>query len=177
VETDIRGTGQSGSRALPTVVTVPGVAILALPTTTTTGSFSQKLPWFGTARGRLGIEPVDRWLLYVTGGLAYGQVQSSSSVTTTTAFAGGPTLATATATSGANNTRAGWTVGAGVEWAIARQWSAKAEYLYVDLGTFNNTFTGTGPAYPTLTGSTHFTDNIFRVGIDYHFGGPLVAAY
>jgi hypothetical protein len=41
----------------------------------------------------------------------------------------------------------------------------------VDLGSFTNTLTGTG-AYPTLVSSTHFTDNIFRAGINYNFGGP-----
>jgi outer membrane immunogenic protein len=66
----------------------------------------------------------------------------------------------------------GWTAGAGLEWAFTGRWSAKLEYLYVDLGTFTNTFAGLPPAYPTLTASSHFTDNIFRVGINYNIGGP-----
>jgi len=172
LEADIQGTGQEGSTGLPTVITVPTIAILALPTTTTTGSFSQSLPWFGTVRGRLGVEPADRLLLYVTGGLAYGEVQSSTSVTTTTGFAGAPPLATTTAAANASNIQVGWTAGAGLEWAFTGRWSAKLEYLYVDLGTFTNTFAGLPPAYPTLTASSHFTDNIFRVGINYNFGGP-----
>ncbi len=166
LEADIQGAGQDGSTALPTVITRSTINTLALPPVTTTGSFSQSLPWFGTVRGRLGVEPADRLLLYVTGGLAYGEVQSSTSVTAAT------TTAATTAAASANNTQVGWTVGAGLEWAFAGRWSAKLEYLYVDLGTFTNTFAGTGPAYPTLTASSHFTDNIFRVGVNYNFGGP-----
>jgi outer membrane immunogenic protein len=172
IEADIQGTGQSGNDPLPTVVTHGGFAILALPNVTTTGNISEKLPWFGTVRGRLGYEPADRWLIYGTGGLAYGQVNTSTSITATTAFAGGPPLAVANAGASANNVQVGWTVGAGIEYAFAQQWSVKVEYLYIDLGTFTNTFAGVGPAFPTITASTHFTDNIVRAGINYNFGGP-----
>jgi outer membrane immunogenic protein len=166
IEADIQGTGERGSSGLPTIVIPPGFGILPIPGTTTTASLSQSLPWFGTVRGRLGVEPVDRWLLYVTGGLAYGQLNSNLGTTTTTT-----TGAVAAASSSANVTRAGWTVGGGVEWAFWNRWSAKLEYIYMDLGTFNLTFAGTGP-YATVATSTHFTDNIFRAGINYNFGGP-----
>jgi outer membrane immunogenic protein len=169
LEADIQGTGQKGTAALPTAVAVPGFAILALPTTTSTASLAQKLPWFGTVRARLGIEPTDHWLLYVTGGLAYGEVKSTGTVTASTAFPGGPVLATATATSTANTTRTGWTVGGGVEGVISGPWTAKLEYLYMDLGTFNNAFLGVGPSYPAIATSSHVTDNILRVGVNYRF--------
>jgi outer membrane immunogenic protein len=171
LEADFQGTGQSGNAGLPTVVTTPAIAVLALPSTTTTGTISQKLPWFGTVRGRLGVEPANGWLLYGTGGLAYGEVDTSTSVTATTGFAGAPPIAVVTTGSSAHNIQAGWTLGAGVEYAFLPRWSVKLEYLYVDLGSFTNTLTGTG-AYPTLVSSTHFTDNIFRAGINYNFGGP-----
>jgi len=172
LEADIQGTGQRGNAALPTAVFTPPPGVAALPSTTTTGTFSESLPWFGTLRGRLGYVPSDRWLLYVTGGLAFGEVDSNASVTATTAFPGGPPIATATANASAKNTQVGWTLGGGVEWVFMPRWSVKLEYLYIDLGTFTNTFTGIGPSFPTLTGSTHFTDNIFRAGINYNFGGP-----
>jgi outer membrane immunogenic protein len=105
-------------------------------------------------------------VLYATGGLAYGQLNSTLGSTTTTTVG----VVTA-ASSSANVTRAGWTAGAGVEWAFLNRWSAKLEYIYVDLGTFNLTFPGTGP-YATVVTSTHFTDNIVRAGINYSFGGP-----
>ena len=56
----------------------------------------------------------------------------------------GPGLVTNAAGASANNTRAGWTVGAGSEWMIGNQWSAKLEYLYIDFGTFTDTFVGAG---------------------------------
>jgi outer membrane immunogenic protein len=172
LEADIQGTGERGNAGLPTIVTVPGVAVAALPAITTTGTFSQKLPWFGTVRGRVGVEPADRVLLYVTGGFAYGEVDSNSSITASAAFPPAAPFAAVTANASAKNTQPGWTVGAGGEWAFISRWSVKVEYLYVDLSAFTNTFTGTGPAFPTITARTHFTDNIFRVGINYNFGGP-----
>lgn len=178
LEADIQGTGQRGTAALPGTSTTacppPGVAVLPCTTTATTGSFEQKLPWFGTARLRLGYAPADRWMLYVTGGLAFGEVETNAAVATTTtvAFAGGPVVSVtpAAAAASASTTRAGWTVGGGTEWALWDRWSAKLEYLYVDLGTVNNSFTLIG-AFPVINTSSHVTDNIFRVGLNYHFGG------
>jgi outer membrane immunogenic protein len=166
IEADFQGTGERGGSGLPTIVIPPIIGAAVVPGSTTTANLSQSLPWFGTVRGRVGVEPVDRWLLYATGGLAYGQLNSTLGSTTTTT--GGVVTA---ASSSANVTRAGWTVGAGVEWAFLNRWSAKLEYIYMDLGTFNLTFPGTGP-YATVVTSTHFTDNIVRAGINYSFGGP-----
>jgi outer membrane immunogenic protein len=188
IEGDINATGQRGTATLPpntTVTTVvPPFGALVLPTVTTTvastGSLEEKLPWLGTLRGRVGFLPTDRVLLYVTGGLAVGEVKSTSSVTTTTSTAlsfgtpPGPTSVSALA--GTSTTKAGWTVGGGVEGAIGGNWTAKLEYLYVDLGTVNSTFAGVAPFAP-LAISAHVTDNIVRAGINYRFGGPVVARY
>jgi outer membrane immunogenic protein len=148
-------------------VFVPPPAAVALPNITSAASLTQKLPWFGTLRARLGMEPTDHWLLYVTGGLAYGEIKSTGTITTTTAFPGGPVLAAAAATSSINSTRAGWTVGGGVEGVISGPWTAKIEYLYMDFGRFNNTFLGIGPSFPAIATSSHVTDNILRVGLNY----------
>jgi len=169
VEADIQATGQSGSVALPTATGSP-CFILACPFTTT-GSLQQKLPWFGTARARLGVLPADHWLLYVTGGLAFGEIDSTATVTNTQLGV------TTTAVSSHNVTQAGWTIGGGVEGVITGRWTAKAEYLYVDLGTVNNAFAPGLGGFVTLNTSSHVTDNIFRVGINYHFGGPIAARY
>src|SRR5581483_5741775 len=75
--------------------------------------------WLATVRGRLGYA-ADRFMPYITGGLALGDVKA-----TTPGFAG------------ASSDRAGWTLGAGLEFAVAQNWSLKAEYLYVDLGKFD----------------------------------------
>jgi outer membrane immunogenic protein len=184
VEADLQATGQKGTAGFPGVSTTfcPPVVVAAVPctTTATAGSLEQKLPWFGTARLRLGFEPADRWMLYVTGGLAFGEIDTTGTVTTTTttAFPGGPALATASAAAAAsvNTTRAGWTVGGGAEWVISGPWTAKLEYLYVDLGTVTNTFTGLG-AFAPLATSSRVTDNIVRVGVNYRFGGPVIARY
>jgi outer membrane immunogenic protein len=188
VEGDIDATGQKGTATLTpsTVVTVfvPPPAAVALPTitttTATTASLEEKLPWLATFRGRIGVLPSDRVLLYATGGLAVGEVKSTSLVGTTTtvvpSFGAGATATSAAALASASTTRAGWTVGAGIEGAFAPNWTARLEYLYVDLGTLNNNFVGLGAFAPLLT-SSHVTDNIVRVGVNYRFGGPVVARY
>jgi outer membrane immunogenic protein len=98
-------------------------------------------PWYGTVRGRVGLA-MDNILFYGTGGLAYGRTRAE------TFFAS------------ESHTSAGWTVGAGVEMGFNRNWSAKAEYLYIDL---NNTAFG-------LTGLTHGSEfNVLRLGVNYRF--------
>jgi outer membrane immunogenic protein len=81
-----------------------------------------KTEWFGTVRGRVGYA-FDRFLPYITGGLAYGNVKT--------------TLAPGVTINGLNsddNTHTGWTVGAGVEYAFTNNLVGGVEYLYVDLG-------------------------------------------
>ena len=103
--------------------------------------------WLSTVRGRLGYAG-DRFMPYVTGGLALGDIKAS-----------GPGLA------GASSTNAGWTVGAGIEFAIAGHWTAKAEYLYADLGSFScGTACGGTP-----TQDVSWKANIFRGGVNYRF--------
>jgi len=109
----------------------------------------------GTFRGRLGYA-FGNVLPYVTGGLAVGDLHGSES---------GPF-----AVGSGSGTEVGWTVGGGLEWMFMPSWSIKAEYLYTDLGNhslFTDTFAGGGIA----TESEKFNANIFRVGLNYHFGG------
>ncbi len=102
--------------------------------------------WLGTTRGRIGYA-FDRWLPYVTGGVAYGSIQAVQ-----------PTGSSST-------TNAGWTVGGGMEYGFDRNWSAKVEYLHIDLGTA--TFMGAASGTPTL--SVPVTDEIVRAGLNYHW--------
>ena len=154
VEADIQGSAQRADSSFavagitaPGIVAVPGDSIV----------YQDKLDWFGTLRGRIGWAMGERsnWLPYITGGLAYGQGTISGSGT-----AGGVPVAF-------NNTKtyAGWVLGGGVEWAFWDRWSAKAEYLYVDLGR--------GPVIPLApmlnVGAGRMTDQIGRVGVNYHF--------
>lgn len=176
LEADIQATGQQGSSSIAdsistTTTTNPCLPFASCPTTTTTTTTAaltnqEKLPWFGTLRGRLGLTPSDRWLVYATGGLAYGEIDTNGTLT----------VGVASTAVSINTTRVGWTVGGGIEGALWDNWTAKLEYLYIDLGSVANTYTGIGPFTP-ITTNTHVTDNIVRVGINYRFGGPVVARY
>jgi outer membrane immunogenic protein len=104
--------------------------------------------WLSTVRGRAGYA-FGGVLPYVTGGLAVGDIR-----------AGFPGFATA------STTNAGWTVGGGIEVALPGNWSAKAEYLHVDLGRFD-CGVDCGAAG---TDNVSMHDNVVRAGLNYHFG-------
>jgi outer membrane immunogenic protein len=120
-------------------------------------SISQDISWFGTVRGRVGYAagPI---LNYVTGGFAYGNVTNSD----TERLAG---LGTGTFVS--NQVRTGFTIGSGLEAAIADNWTAKIEYLYLDLGSANTSFVIGG--VPHVLG-TEARESIFRAGLNYQTG-------
>ncbi|HZP69563.1 MAG TPA: outer membrane protein [Pseudolabrys sp.] len=98
-------------------------------------------PWFGTLRGRAGFA-INNMLLYGTFGLAYGELKGE--------FFG----------IDENKTHVGWTGGAGLEVGFAPSWSAKVEYLYMDLGNRSYTITGTDNGLHA---------NYLRLGVNYHF--------
>jgi outer membrane immunogenic protein len=166
LEADFQGTGQRGSATFPPITEILGVPGIATTTLTTTGTLTQKMPWFGTVRARLGVEPSEHWLLYVTGGLAYAQIKSTAAISAVAMTPGG--TFTAATSSSVNNDRAGWTAGVGAEWMFAKQWSAKVEYLYMDYGHINDGFTGVG-ALAVLGINSHVTDNVVRAGVNLHF--------
>jgi outer membrane immunogenic protein len=147
LETDFQGSGIKASASQTTMP--PGLI-------TGTTTLEHKLLWFGTVRGRLGI-PVNNWLFYGTGGLMYGEVSSSS------IFSAAP----ATGTGSNSTTRAGWTLGAGIEVGIGQSWTAKLEYLYFDLG--RDSVTAIAPAGQTLTVSQRMAGQILRAGLNYRF--------
>jgi outer membrane immunogenic protein len=104
--------------------------------------------WIGTTRGRVGFA-VDHWLFYGTGGVAYGNIRFNDLPLTSV-----------------NGTAAniGWTAGGGIEYAFTRNWSVKAEYLYVSL---DNTGFACTPGCGTST--ITFNENIARGGVNYRF--------
>ena len=118
------------------------------------GNCDTTLQWLGTARGRIGYA-WDRLLPYVTGGLAVGSLQSSEGVSS-------PPFGSGTVT------RAGWTAGGGIEARIDERWSAKLEYLYVDLGSGNG-FTDTYPGGAQISETVGFNTHILRGGFNYRF--------
>ena len=162
LEADIQGSSErNNDPALASLLFTP--AILFAPVTGTLG-VNEKLDWFGTVRGRLGVLASPNWLLYATGGLAYGGVQTNETLNFTGVVVG-------TNSNSFNTTRAGWTAGGGVETVLGNNWTGKIEYLYIDLGTFSNTWAvpGAGAAFTPVGFSSHVTDNIVRVGVNYHF--------
>ena len=179
LEADIQWSGERGSSAFRCAATgvggvcLPGLTFLPPGVTGTNFALDQSLEWFGTVRGRAGWVASPQVLLYATGGLAYGAIKTRG------AFAGVTPGGVAVTSFGSNtDTRVGWTVGAGVEGMITRNWSAKLEYLYMDLGRADAGTFALAPA--SVIGahvSSRFTDHILRAGINYRFGGPVVAKY
>jgi outer membrane immunogenic protein len=124
----------------------------------------QKLDWLGTVRGRFGITPADRTLLFVTGGFAYGHGSLATALTRTTA----PCAVSNCQKGSTSGDLTGWTVGGGAEWAFTANWSAKAEYLYYDLGSLSHLMTD--PNFPSIFNArANFTGHIARLGVNYRF--------
>jgi outer membrane immunogenic protein len=160
------------------------VAGVALPTDQLLTA-SRRLDWLGTDRGRIGFLIWPTFLVYGTGGLAYGETRTSVAIGQTVVF---PGFTSTIAFGSFNQTLAGWTAGGGVEWLFLPNWSLKVEYLYYDLGrvTFGlSPLTHSSLGVPvTVTdnlASTRFNGNIVRAGINYHFAWPaptpVVAKY
>jgi len=179
VEADIQWSDEKGRGIYNCAATLiggpclPGLTFLPAGVTGTSLTLDQKLEWFGTARLRGGILVSPRVLLYGTGGLAYGSLKTSA------ALVGATPAGVAVTSLGSNTeTRVGWTVGAGVEGMITQNWTAKLEYLYMDLGSYNAGSFTLAPA-SAIRADVHstFRDHILRVGLNYKFGGPAVARY
>jgi len=154
VEADIQGAGLSDDRT--------NFGLVGINT-----RYDQKLDWFGTARGRIGIAngPV---LSYVTAGYAFGNVRTDVT----------QTFGAATATSSTDRLQSGWVVGSGVEAALGGNWTGKIEYLYLNLG---NKIDNSAILLATTPLASEIRENIFRVGLNYRIGGnssyvPVAAA-
>lgn len=117
-------------------------------------SFSNKIDWFGTVRGRLGYA-VDRWMPYVTGGVAFADVTSSYDDND----AGQDNHAVA------SDTVWGWTIGAGAEYALTDNWTLRGEYLFVDLEDTRGSFDDGGEYRYDFDNQIH----VVRVGAAYKF--------
>jgi len=98
-------------------------------------------PWFGTVRGRAGYA-FNNILFYGTAGLAFGELRAET-------FGWSE-----------SHTTAGWTVGVGAEFGITQNWSAKIEYLFLDLSSSQFAITGVSNGYSA---------NVVRAGVNYHF--------
>jgi outer membrane immunogenic protein len=100
-------------------------------------SVTAKLDWDGSLRGRLGVLVNPTWLAYATGGVAWQDIKAISACTN--GAAGTNSYCTGTFSGTTSTTKAGWTVGGGIETALQNHWLARAEYRYADFGHVANT--------------------------------------
>jgi outer membrane immunogenic protein len=154
-EADVSWTGMS-DRASKEPARFDGVPIPGLKLTS-----KQEIDWLGTLRGRLGYAPTDQWLLYATGGLAWGHIKNSGAAEAA-GFVKYPGADT--------STKFGWVAGAGAEWAIAKRYSVKFEYLHYDLGHASDVGNPTPPNPPFQTKFRwSATGNLLRAGVNFRF--------
>lgn len=116
---------------------------------TTGEGISANLDWFGTVRGKVGYA-FDRVLVYGTGGLAFGRIEAEENFP-------------APDSGSVDKTKFGWTLGAGIDWAFAQNWSAGLEYRHMDFGSVNFTPTYFG------AGDIDVTTDSVRLNLNYRF--------
>ena len=136
--TNLNGNSGSTCGAITTVLTPP------------VGCQTQS-QWLATVRGRVGYA-YDRILLYGTAGAAFGNIQTGLNPPSTFD----------------SSIEAGWTVGAGLEWAFAQNWTAKVEYLFVDLP--NGACTTVGNCGGAAGSIVSFNESVIRAGLNFKFG-------
>jgi outer membrane immunogenic protein len=184
LEADIQGIARSNNSTNLPVISSLAPFGLPLENYTGTVSVSRTLNYLGTVRGRFGLLVTPNLLAYATGGLAYGGISTSNSFAFVENGGVGPgtTLPLVAGVSGTSTTRAGWTVGAGGEWMLTSNWTARLEYLHYDLGSVTDSTTLVqtiglpGPFHTTLVQTnTRFAGDIVRVGLNYKFGGYAAA--
>jgi outer membrane immunogenic protein len=127
-----------------------------------------KIDWFGTVRGRVGYS-VDRFMPYLTGGLAWANVDHKLGCdrNRVAVTIGGCTNAFETSKS---DTVWGWTAGAGVEYAITNNVTLKAEYLYTDLGKNDVTLVDVNYVGNPVNNREFDTSfNSVKLGVNYKF--------
>lgn len=188
VEADIQGAGLEGRGG---VAGSASARVVGGADTVLSSSDSDKaIDWLGTARGRVGYLVTPDLLGYATGGFAYGGATMHTATFTT--WGGnvlGPLLQSSNSVGNFSDTRIGWTVGGGAEWAFAPNLSVKAEYLFYDLGEAR---LASSPLATDLFGvffnsmlpisQTRFQGHVVRAGVNYHFNLldssiPLIAKY
>ena len=189
IEADIQGI--AGSRSGQGTVTAAIIPYNGNPNDTWANykSVNNTLNYLGTVRGRIGFLVTPSILIFGSGGLAYGGVNSQTNLTWTatpvSSFSSGGS--TFWGQGSYSSTNVGWTAGGGGEWMFMSNWSAKIEYLYYDLGSVNyTTYTlrprndGSANFLMSTNTSTRFNGNIVRAGVNYHFNfasAPVLAKF
>jgi hemolysin activation/secretion protein/opacity protein-like surface antigen len=190
IETDMQG---ANTRTRHVLQSFNPAGILGAPWVDYAGTSihnTKSVDWLGTTRGRVGYLITPTLLGYATGGVAYGGARASSVALQSwggelmSAVLGVPALLQASGGAGQySGTRAGWTIGAGLEWMFAPNASLKAEYLHYDLGSTNYAISPLATILQPLALSnvlgvnayTQFRGDIARMGLNYHFGAGKTA--
>jgi outer membrane immunogenic protein len=159
IEADFSGAGMSGTQTVTPIIQNNGSSLPGGGSLTA----HQDINWFGTVRPRLGYTVTPSLLVYGTGGLAYGNVSYSANTDFRPGF-------TAYYPASAGGTKVGWSVGAGVEYAVSKCWTFKTEYLHVDLGD-ESVVANPNITLPPFQVGYKFatTANIINFGVNYKF--------
>lgn len=157
VEADFSGSGISGNKTSSPIV---GMVGNSFPGTTLTAG--ESINWYGTLRPRMGYTVTPCTLVYGTGGLAFGNVSYSAN-TDYRAILG------STYPASFSSTMVGWAMGGGIEYAVSKCWTVKAEYLHINLGDQSTVVTGI-PATGFEVGYRWQTmADILSLGVNYKF--------
>jgi len=153
-----------------------GCSTLTTGVTRACGTNSAKLTDFGTARGRFGYA-FGNLLFYGTGGWAWGNssgTHTTTCVSSSTALCPGASTAFAGGAASFSNSLTGWAAGAGLEWGVLRNLTARVEYLHVGFDNISSAFsttitTGRGTTSVTTSVSSNSGFDLIRVGLDFQF--------
>lgn len=160
--------GDFGAMHLRNSAAATGTFPLAFLGTRYTVTESLSTDWLATVRGRLGFAVAPHLLVYATGGAAFTKIELSGSYADNAIDA---TFPGGTGSGSTNRFRTGWTLGGGAQWALDRNWSLKAEYLYIDFGSVAVAVptTNTSAYHQTMQVRSDLTAQLVRFGVDYRF--------
>ncbi len=175
VEGDLNYSGQRAklNAVCPGEICNPSlIGVIGDPSVLAKFEDGQKLEWFATLRARLGVTVTPDAIAYVTGGLAVGEVMTAGTVF---GFDGEGNPVNTIVSS--HNTKAGVAVGGGIEGRLLGNWTAKIEYLYLDLGTVTTIPAPVPKSTTAAAFNSRVTDNILRVGVNYKFDANEIWAF
>ena len=126
---------------------------------------SVEADWQGTLRGRLGLAQ-EQWLAYLTAGIAVTRLKLDSQYSDTF-------LDDGRGQGSSEETKTGWVVGAGGEYALSERLSLRGEYLYADYGSVDTSYAVTNPGNPSLSSTIRdkvdFKTQTVTLGLAYRF--------
>lgn len=185
-EADIQGIAGS-AKSFSSYSYLPASATYSGPIHTSTYG-SSNLQYLGTVRGRLGYLVTPSFMIFGSGGFAYGGVSTTLDIVQVRENANQRGGLVGLGNGNSSNTQVGWTAGGGIEYMFMSNWSAKIEYLYYDLGnkSINANYsllqTNSRPLYVLNSqANIRSNGNVVRAGLNYHFNfanvAPVIAKF